>query len=151
MRTSIVIFLVVAGFLSCKSQKDSTTFSREFLLQIANDPLYKAYQETIHLDAENLLLNIYDMESIGKVFDAIPFGTNICLSESAKAKIADLRGGKAYLDNECNRQDLLLKLDQKFNYSSFPEEVSDQINRLYRELNATQLEQRASDLYFRKN
>lgn len=151
MRTLIVCFLVIAGFLSCKSQKDSTAFSEELLIQIANDPLFKAYQETIHQDAENMVLNNYDMEGIGKIFDLLPYGTNICSSEVAKEKFSKLKGGDLYLENECNRQELLLKLDQKFNYSSFPEEVSLKVVRIYRELNYLQLEQRASDLYYRKN
>lgn len=152
MRTVIVAFLVIAAMLSCKSQQDdAAAFSDDFLVQIVNDPLYKAYQETIHQDAENVILNIYDMEGIGKVFDELPFGTNICLSEEAKQKFSGLTGGKAFLDNECKRADLVLQLDQKYQYSSFPEEITERLIHMYREINAVQLEQRAYDLYYKKN
>lgn len=151
MRILIILFFVVAGFFSCKSQKDSTAFSNEFLLQIVNDPLFIAYQETIHQDAENVVLKIYDMEGIGEIFDALPHATNICTSQAAREKFYNVTGGKVYLENECKRLDLILKLDQKFNYSSFPEEVAVKVNRLYREINASQLEERAIDLYYQKN
>ncbi|PHN03662.1 hypothetical protein [Flavilitoribacter nigricans] len=151
MKNLIIAFLVIGGFLSCKSQEDPTTFSEEFLIQIANDPLFIAYQETVHTDAENIVLENYDMEGIGKIFDALPFGTNICLSEEAKEKFSHLKGGELYLENECKRQELVQKLDQKFNYSSFPQDVAFKIVRIYRELNYIQLEERATDLYYRKN
>lgn len=152
MRTVIVACLIIAGFLSCKSQQDdSLTFSEEFLLQVVEDPLYTAYQETIHQDAENVILKIYDMEGIGQVFDELPFGTNICLSEEARQKFSRLAGGDIYLANECKRLELIQQLDRKYQYSSFPEEVSQKLVYLYRDINAAELKQRAYDLYYKKN
>lgn len=151
MRTLIVIALVIAGLISCKSQKDDTTFSEEFLMQVASDPLFIAYQETVHTDAENIVLDAYDMEGISKVFESLPFGTNICLSEEAREQFFHLKGGIIYLDNECRRQEIFRKLDAKFNFSTFPEEVTRKINRMYREINQEDIDLRALELYHRKN
>lgn len=151
MRSLIVLVLVIGGFLSCQSQKDTLNFSEEFLIQIANDPIYRAYQETIHKDAERIVLGEYDMDGIGEIFDALPYGTNICLSENAGTQFSKLRGGDLYLANECQRQEYIRKLDDKFGYSGFPEEITLDLVKIYQKLNRRQLEERANNLYHKKN
>lgn len=150
MRTFFALILVISGLVACQSQKDSLLITDDLIQEIANDPLYAAFQETIMQDAENIVLERYDLEAVAKILDENPEEAELCNSGLLKDKILQTKGGDLYVKVECERQQVMQKLDEKFHFVDLPEETHRQIYRLYRQINQEVLDIRSMDLYYEK-
>ena len=125
----LFLSLVFMAFGSCQNQhKDE--LKTQLFKQIANDDLFLELQSLLYYKMNLIGTNQYDVKEVYQITHHNLIN-DICAAD--RQLFSKARGGLLFYEIQCQYEQLLDQLNEKYQYYAFPTQDKEEINRIYEE------------------